>query len=101
MNKVIIIGRLCSNPELRTTPAGKYVCEVNIAVDRRMAADGSKTADFVPTDPPIRWLLCVFAPPFRTARCAACPLWLFSALWSRIYISSRHLYPKTPFAKIF
>lgn len=48
MNKVILIGRLCSNPELRTTPAGKYVCEVNIAVDRRMAADGSKTADFVP-----------------------------------------------------
>ena len=33
MNKVNLIGRLGSDPELRYTPAGKAVCEINVAVD--------------------------------------------------------------------
>ena len=33
MNKVNIIGRVGSDPELRYTPAGKAVTEINLAVD--------------------------------------------------------------------
>ncbi len=33
MNKVNLIGRIGADPELRYTPAGKAVCELNIAVD--------------------------------------------------------------------
>jgi|688.fasta_scaffold943063_2 single-strand DNA-binding protein len=33
MNSVNIIGRLGRDPELRYTPAGKSVCELNLAVD--------------------------------------------------------------------
>jgi len=33
MNSVNIIGRLGRDPELRTTPSGKSVCELNLAVD--------------------------------------------------------------------
>ena len=34
MNKVICIGRLCADPELRETPNGVFVCSFRIAVDR-------------------------------------------------------------------
>jgi single-strand DNA-binding protein len=33
MNSVNIIGRLGRDPELRHTPSGKAVCELNLAVD--------------------------------------------------------------------
>ena len=33
MNSVNIIGRLGRDPELRYTPSGKAVCELNLAVD--------------------------------------------------------------------
>ena len=33
MNSVNIIGRLGADPELRHTPTGKAVCEINLAVD--------------------------------------------------------------------
>jgi single-strand DNA-binding protein len=33
MNSINIIGRLGRDPELRHTPAGKAVCELNLAVD--------------------------------------------------------------------
>ena len=35
MNKVIEIGRLVSEPELKTTTTGKSVCELRIAVSQR------------------------------------------------------------------
>ena len=35
MNKVILIGNLTRDPELRTTPAGVNVCTFGIAVNRR------------------------------------------------------------------
>jgi single-strand DNA-binding protein len=47
MNKVILIGRLTADPELKTTQSGKSVTEVSIAVDRRYAPEGSQKADFV------------------------------------------------------
>lgn len=33
-NVVILTGRLTADPELRQTPAGKFVCSFNIAVQR-------------------------------------------------------------------
>ena len=47
MNKLIIIGNVSNTPELRTTPAGKTVCNFNVAVNRRKTnADGTREADF-------------------------------------------------------
>jgi single-strand DNA-binding protein len=34
-NKVIMMGRICSDPELKTTPNGVNVCTFRIAVERR------------------------------------------------------------------
>jgi len=49
MNKAIIMGRVCKDPELRYTQSQNAVCSFTLAVDRRYKnADGSKTADFIP-----------------------------------------------------
>ena len=48
LNKVILQGRLGSDPELRTTPSGVDVATVNIAVDRdRKDANGERQTDWV------------------------------------------------------
>ena len=48
LNKVILQGRLGSDPELRTTPAGVEVATVNIAVDRdRKDESGERQTDWV------------------------------------------------------
>lgn len=47
MNKVILIGRLVADPELRQTPSGSSVCSYRLAVDRPFAKDGEQTADFI------------------------------------------------------
>ena len=44
MNRVILIGRLTRDPELRFTPSGKAVCKFGIAVNRLFAKE--KEADF-------------------------------------------------------
>lgn len=46
MNKLVIIGNLTRDPELRTTPTGKDVCSLDIAVNRRRRADGQPEADY-------------------------------------------------------
>ena len=46
MNRVIEVGRLTRDPELRTTTAGKSVCSFTLAVDRPRNKDGVKEADF-------------------------------------------------------
>ncbi|MEG0681345.1 MAG: single-stranded DNA-binding protein [Clostridium sp.] len=46
MNKVILIGRLARDPELRTTQNGKSVASFSLAVDRRFKQEGQPTADF-------------------------------------------------------
>ncbi len=46
MNKVILVGRLARDPELRTTSAGRSVATFSIAVDRRFKQEGQPTADF-------------------------------------------------------
>ncbi|MBE7031078.1 MAG: single-stranded DNA-binding protein [Ruminococcaceae bacterium] len=48
MNKVILMGRLTRDPELRTTPNGVSVCSFSIAVNRRFKnAAGEYDADFI------------------------------------------------------
>jgi single-strand DNA-binding protein len=47
MNRVVLIGRLTRDPELRTTTTGKNVVEFSIAVNKRIKPqDGSPDADF-------------------------------------------------------
>lgn len=52
MNKVILVGRLTRDPEVRYTQSGIAVCTFALAVDRRYAKkdadDGRPTADFIP-----------------------------------------------------
>lgn len=46
-NKVILIGNLTSDPEVKQTPGGSSVCTFNIAVNRRFAKDGQQNVDFI------------------------------------------------------
>jgi single-strand DNA-binding protein len=47
LNRIVIIGRLTRDPELRTTTTGKSVAEFSVAVNKRMKPqDGSPDADF-------------------------------------------------------
>lgn len=47
MNKLIIIGNLTRDPELRATPSGKSVCNFTVAVNRRRSqSTGQPEADF-------------------------------------------------------
>jgi single-strand DNA-binding protein len=49
LNKVVLIGRLVKDPELRNTQSGKSVVNFTIAVDRPYIADsGEREADFIP-----------------------------------------------------
>ena len=48
MNKAILIGRLTKDPELRTTPTGRNVCQFSVAVSRNFTnANGEREADFI------------------------------------------------------
>ena len=48
MNKAILIGRLTKDPELRTTPTGRNVCQFSVAVNRTYtSASGEREADFI------------------------------------------------------
>ena len=47
-NKVIIIGNMVSDPELKQTPSGVSVCRFRLAVQRKYAKEeGQQTADFL------------------------------------------------------
>lgn len=49
MNKAIIIGNLCKDPETRTTQSGISVCTFTVAVERRVNKNtGERIADFIP-----------------------------------------------------
>lgn len=47
MNKVIMIGRLTKDPELRYTNSGKAVANYTLAVDRDYKKEGQPDADFI------------------------------------------------------
>lgn len=49
LNTVILMGRLTSDPELKTTSTGVEVCSFRVAVDRKFQKQGEeKQADFIP-----------------------------------------------------
>jgi len=49
VNRVVLVGRLVRDPELRKTNSDKSVASFTVAVDNRMkAADGQKSASFIP-----------------------------------------------------
>lgn len=47
MNKVILIGRLSKDPEVRVANGDNYVARYSLAVDRKFKRDGEQTADFI------------------------------------------------------
>lgn len=48
MNKVILIGRLTKDPEVKSTSSQTALCNFTIAVDRRFKdANGNRQADFI------------------------------------------------------
>ena len=48
MNKIILLGRLAKDPEVRVTPTDRTVCTFTLAVDRPFTAkNGQREADFI------------------------------------------------------
>lgn len=47
MNRVILIGRLTAEPELRHTTTGTAVASYRLAVERQFKQDGQPAADFL------------------------------------------------------
>lgn len=47
MNKVMLIGRLVRDPDIKTSQSGVVVARYALAVDRRFKKDGEQTADFI------------------------------------------------------
>ena len=49
INRVVLVGRLTRDPELRRTQAGSSVCSFTVAVDSRQKnPDGTRGTTFVP-----------------------------------------------------
>ena len=48
MNKIILLGRLTKDPEVRYTPTNKVVAQFTLAVDRPYSKDKQREADFIP-----------------------------------------------------
>lgn len=46
MNKIILMGRLCKDPDISSTTSGKTVARYSIAVDRKFKREGEPEADF-------------------------------------------------------
>lgn len=47
LNRIVLIGRLTRQPELRITPSGVSVTTITVAVDRRPNKSGQKETDFI------------------------------------------------------
>jgi single-strand DNA-binding protein len=49
LNKVVLIGRLCADPDLRYTQSGTAVASFRLAVNRNFTnSQGEREADFIP-----------------------------------------------------
>lgn len=67
LNKVVLIGRLVADPELRYTPASNATCSFKLACDRTFKnAQGEKETDFIP----------VTVPPFKKELAELCANYL-------------------------
>ena len=47
MNKVVLMGRLTKEPEMRATQSNTAVCSFSLAVNRRFKQEGQTDADFI------------------------------------------------------
>jgi len=47
LNRIILIGRLTKEPDLRYTPGGVAVARFTLAVDRRQSKDRERETDFI------------------------------------------------------
>ncbi|MFS1511859.1 single-stranded DNA-binding protein [Chengkuizengella sp. SCS-71B] len=47
LNRVILIGRLTKDPDLRYTPNGIGTCNFTLAVERSFSNNGKKETDFI------------------------------------------------------
>ncbi len=49
LNKVILMGRLCADPDFRQTQSGIAVCRIRVAIDRPYTSKstGERQADFI------------------------------------------------------
>lgn len=47
LNKVLLIGYLTADPELKQTPTGTTVCPFSIAVNRKTVREGGQSCDFI------------------------------------------------------
>lgn len=47
MNKVVLIGRLSRDPELRHTTSGMPVCQINVAISRPVSQGREPETDFI------------------------------------------------------
>lgn len=47
MNKVVLMGRLTADPDVRYTSDGTAIARYYLAVDRRYKKDGEQSADFI------------------------------------------------------
>jgi single-strand DNA-binding protein len=47
LNKVILIGNMSNDPELKQTTSGISVCSFSIAVNRKFAKEGEQSCDFI------------------------------------------------------
>jgi single-strand DNA-binding protein len=48
VNKVVLVGRLCTDPEMKYTPSGVAVANFRVAVDRPfMNSGGERETDFI------------------------------------------------------
>lgn len=48
VNKVLLVGRLCTDPEMKYTPSGVAVANFRVAVDRKFSnSQGERETDFI------------------------------------------------------
>lgn len=48
MNRVILVGRITKDPEVKTTPSNIFVCSFTLAVNRQFTdQSGERQADFI------------------------------------------------------
>ncbi len=48
MNRIVLLGRLTKDPEVRYTSTDKVVAQFTLAVDRPYSKDKQREADFIP-----------------------------------------------------